>query len=149
MFMKVDLLYNVRRNLLKEPTLYQPWSVVAESTCQYHTCAVQLLPFVGVYAVISPLEMMVVHTSDQVIFKLHLHCLSNELSAAASIGCKFPWLYLLSPCAVYCISHESCCPVLYLGRGGRQDQDARVRHRTVCVYHILKSTVTRKIVQLA
>ena len=55
-------------------------------------------------------------------------CCSNELSAAASIGCKFPWLYLLSPCAVYCISHGSCCPMLYLGRRGSRDQDARVRH---------------------
>ena len=64
------------------------------------------------------------------------------LGVTRSAACKFPGLYLLSPCAVYCISHGSCRPMLYLGRGGPQDQDARVRHE-----HYYRSPVTRKIVQ--
>jgi hypothetical protein len=71
-------------------------------------------------------------------------CLSNEVSAADTIVCKFPWLYLLSPCAVYCISHGSCFLMLYLGRGGPQDQDARVRHaHWVCRSHSQKCRYTK------
>ena len=53
---------------------------------------------------------------------------SSEVFAARTFACKLPWLYLLSPCAVYCISHGSYRQTLYLRRGGLQDQDARVRH---------------------
>ena len=69
---------------------------------------------------------------------------SNYVFAAAIFGSKLPWLYLLSPCAVYCISHGSCRLILYLGRGGPQDQDARVRHaHCVCRSHSQKYRYTK------
>ena len=47
--------------------------------------------------------------------------------------CASGWLY-----GVHCISHGSYCQTLYLGRGGPQDQDARVRHEHwMCRYRSL------------
>ena len=55
-----------------------------------------------------------------------------------------PWNLDWTPCAVYCISHESYRRTLYLGRGGTKDQDARVRHaRCVCRSHSQKYRYTK------
>ena len=52
---------------------------------------------------------------------------------------KVPWRHFLSLHAVYCISQGSYRTTLYLGRGGPQDQDARVRRaRWVCRYRSQK-----------
>ena len=51
---------------------------------------------------------------------------------------------IYSPHGIRCISHESYRRALYLGRGGPQDQYARIRHaRLVCRSHSQKYRYTK------
>ena len=68
-----------------------------------------------------------------------------SLSQSTNLGPPFvPEDEIYSPHGIRCISHESYRRALYLGRGGPQDQYARIRHtRWVCRSHLQKYRYTK------